>query len=373
MSASVSVPSLPTATQNAQAILAAMSALNGVLTDYNVGSIIRTISESLGYVTEEQGAEISTLVFQTIVYGAYSAFGISPLQATYSTGTVTFLTSNTASPPPASQNILVPNGTVVQTAGGVQFQTTSAVTVLSGTTSATIGITALAPGAGSNVAASSIIQILNGLTYPLFALNGAPTAGGAAAESPNQTAGRFAAAVGSYGRGSPQSVADTAIGVSVSGTGEICTYSSCYESGIASGIAGFILYIDNGTGSASSDLITSVTNALNAGSGYRPAGVPYIVSGVTPIYATVGVTGQLYSQYEGTNNTVASSVTSGVQAYFSLPFATSAYQGQVAAAAANAVPGVFSSLTVTLNTSASVVSAAPGERIILQTVQTSIT
>lgn len=372
MSESVTVPALPTATQNAQAILAAMSALNGVLTDYNVGSIIRTISESLGYVIEEQGAELTAQAFQNIIYGAYSVYGIVPFSATFSSGNVTFLTSNNSNPPLASQNVVIPVGTVVQTAGGIQFQTVQPVTLLSGTTSATVGISALAPGSGSNVAASSIVQIANGLTYPLFVLNGAPTTGGNPSEAPAQTAARFAAAVSKPGLASPQAVANAAIGVTVTGTNEICLYSSVYESGITSGIAGFVLYVDNGTGAASSGLISSVTNVLNAGSGYRPVGVPYVVSAVTPVYADVGVSGTLYPQYEGTNATVASAIVAGVQSYFSLPFAATAYQGQIAAAAANAAPGQLSSLTVTLNTSASSVSAGPGQRVILQSINTSI-
>jgi Baseplate J-like protein len=366
------VPALPTAVQNAQAILAAMAALNGVLTDYNVGSIIRTTAESLGYVIEEQGAELVALAFQSIVYGAFAAYGIVPLSATASTGTVTFLTSTSSSPPPASQTVTIPAGTVVQTVGGTQFQTASTVNLTSGSTSVSVGVISLVPGAGSNVPASSIVQIANGLSYPLFVLNNSPTNGGAAAEPFSQTAGRFAAAVALPGLASPLAVADAAIGVTYSGTGEIVQYSSCWESGITSGIAGFILYIDNGTGTASSGLVTAVQNFLNSGVGHRPVGVPYQVQPGSPIYASVNVTAGLYPQYEGTNATIVSLITSAVENYFTLPFAGTAYQGQIAAVAGNAAIGQLDSLTVILNSGVTYVSAGPGNRIIPQSVSVSV-
>lgn len=365
MSQSITVPGLPSATQNAQAILAAMAALNGVLTDYNPGSIVRTVSESLGYVVEEQGAELTTLVFQAILYGAYSAYNIFPLSSTYSQGNVTFLTSLSPGPPLAGQNILIPQGTIVQTAGGTQFQTLTSVTLASGTSSIAAGVQSTLPGSGSNVPANSIIQIVNNLSYPLFVTNGAPTSGGSAAETPSRTAARFAAAVAKPGLASPLAVADSVIGVSYSG--EVVQYSSVWESGIASGIAGFILYLDDGSGAASSNLISAASSTINSAPQYRPAGVPYLISGVTPVFVSAAVTGTLFNQFVGQAAQITSAITSGVQGYFnSLQFNSTAYQGQVAAAAGNAAPGYLDSLTVTLDGGSAQVSAAPGQRIILE-------
>ncbi len=235
-----------------------------------------------------------------------------------------------------------------------------------------MGVTATIPGSGSNVPASAIISIVNGISYPLFVTNGAPTSGGTASEAPARTAARFAAAVALPGLASPLAVADAAIGVSVSG-GESVLYSTVWESGIASGVAGFELIIDDGTGAATTALKTAVSGFINSAPQYRPAGVPWLVSGVVPVFASVGVSATLLSQYEGSNAQISSAMTSGVQGYFnSLQFAQSVYQGQVAAAAADAAPGLLSSLTVTLNTSASTVSAAPNQRIILQNISVSV-
>ena len=236
-----------------------------------------------------------------------------------------------------------------------------------------MGINATIPGSGSNVPASSITQIVNGLSYPLFCLNGAPTSGGAAQESPTRTASRFAAAVAKTGLASPLAIADAAIGVSYTPTNETALYSAVWESGIVSGIAGFELLIDNGTGTASSGLIAAVSASIQATPQYRPAGVPWLVSGVIPVSASVGVSATLLPQYEGSNSQISSAITSGIQEYFSeIQFAQSVYQGAIAAAAGDSAPGLLSSLTVTLNTSASYLSAAPNQRIILNTISVSV-
>jgi len=364
MSATISptIPALPNAIETAQSLLASMAAQTGILTDYNSGSIIRQIAESLGAVMEEQGVSSTALVYQAIVYGAYAAYGIQPLSATAATGQITFWTSLNANPPAATQTVVIPAGTFVQTAGGVQFQTLNTAYLVSGATNVSTSIISISSGSIGNVPASSITQILNGLSYPLYVTNPVATLGGSNMESPNQTAARFAAAVALPGLASPLAVANAAIGVAVSGTGEICLYSTCYEPWIAGGSAagnlGFQVYIDNGTGSASLSLIAAVTAAINSSPQYRPAGVPWSVQPVVPSYVSLGVTGQLLAQYESQLINISGAVVSGIYAYFSsLQFGQPAYQSQIAAAVANAVPSTLEALTVSLSLSGSLLSS----------------
>lgn len=385
MSATITptIPALPNAIENAQALLAGMAAQTGTLTDYNSGSIIRQIASSLGAILEEQGVASTALVYQAIIYGAYTAYGITPLGATPATGQVIFTTSLGASPPPATQNVLIPAGTYIATDGGVQFQTTSTINLASGNSSVSVGVNAVASGVAGNVPASSILQILNGLPYPLYVINPLPTQGGANAETPNQTAARFAAAVALPGLASPLAVADAAIGVTVSGTGETCLYSTCYEPWIVGGSAatnlGFTVYVDNGTGSASNSLLAAVSSAINVSPQYRPAGVPWSVQAVGPVLAAVGVTGTLLPQYVSQSGAITGAIVSGIVNYFaSLQFGQTCYQPQIAAAVANAAPGALNSLSITLQiyqTSpiiTSIVPAATG-RVILETLGMAIT
>jgi hypothetical protein len=204
-----------------------MAALSGVLTDYNAGSQIRTQSEAIGSVVEQQGIWAQAEAFQALVYSAMSLFGITAGQAVAASGTVTFSTSSTGTPPPATQNVSIPAGTIVQTTGGVQFQTTTAATLSSGLGSIDLPVSAVVAGSAGNVPAGAINTIISGLTYPLFVTNAAATANGADAQSAAQSLALFAAQVASIGLSSPVAIANAAMGVSYGA--ETVQFSTCFD------------------------------------------------------------------------------------------------------------------------------------------------
>lgn len=376
------VAAAPTYVETASNLLSLMAALNGTATDYNPGSQIRTLAESLGAVVEQQGVGAQALAMQALVYSAMSLFGITQAQPTAATGVVTFATSLPLSGAPnTTQAIPIVSGTLVQSTGGVQFATTSTVILASGTSTVLAGIVATVPGTIGNATAGAINgQPLTSVGYPVYATNTTPTAGGTDAGSQSSALALFTARIASLGLSSPVAVANAAIGQSVSG--ETVKYAAAFEpwiaagSGAGSGTAGFTLFIDNGTGGASAALLTQVRqwitgNVTTGQSGFRPAGVPFIVSGAVPVFATVAVSGTIYPGLFATG-AVVTSLVSNIQSYFtSLGFApAAAYQPQVAAAVGDAGAGAFSSLTVNLFYSGSmtpvpVVSGAVGTRVIL--------
>lgn len=358
-------------TNFAAQVLGMMAALSGVATDYNVGSQIRTQAESFGAVVEQQSIWSQALVFQALVYSAMSLFGIFPNTAIPASGLVQFVT---AQPPgvgaPASQNVSIPAGTLVSTAGGIQFETVSSVLLTTGSSGVSVAIAATPGGAQGNVAASGISQIISALTYPLFVINPMPTSGGQDAETPAQTQARFAALRASIGLASPAAIANAAIGVTASGTSETVQYSTLYEpwiaagAGAGSGIAGWKLYIDNGTGAASSGLVAAVNTALNVGTasgatnntsnanvGFRDAGVPYSILAVVPTYANVTIVGTVNSLVAP--SVVQSAFNTAVSGYFTLPFGATAETARLSAAVANAAPGLLDALSVSLTASGS--------------------
>lgn len=386
MSASLSptIASVPSGTQSATNLLAAMAALTGVNTDIVVGSQIRTLAETIGAVTEESGIANQALAFQALAYSAMSLFGIQLTQSIPASGLVTFATSLTLSGAPvASQAVLIPSGTLVQTNGGVQFATVANAVLASGTSSVIVGAIATTAGSVGNVASGAIAgQPLNGLGYPIYAVNTASMTGGSNAGTQSQALANFTSKSQSLGLSSPVAVANSVIGLVASGTGEVVNYASVYEpwiaagSGAGSGTAGFTLYVDNGTGAASPTLLAAVTSYINGSvtqglSGYRPVGVPYQVSGATPVYCTVAVTGVLEAGLLSSGS-VAATMTSGITSYFnSIGFQpAAAYQPQIAGVAADSAASSFSSLTVNLFYSGSgsavpVVTGAVGTRVIL--------
>lgn len=381
-SLSPTVAATPTGVETATALLSLMAGLNGQATDYNQGSQIRTLAESIGAVVEQEGVAGQALALQALAYSAMSLFGISPPAATAATGVVTFATSLPVSAAPnAPQAVPILAGTLVQTNGGVQFATTSTVTLASGTPSISVGVVATSAGAIGNVTSGAIAGApLTPIGYPLYVTNAVPTSGGADAASQSAALALFTAKAASLGLASPVAIANAAIGLTVSG--EVVQYAAVYEpwiaagSGAGSGTAGFTLYVDNGSGGASPSLLAAVQawisgNVTTNQSGYRPAGVPYVVSGVTPVFATVAVSGLLYPGLFA-SGAVVNAVVANVQAYFAgLAISpAAAYQPQVAAAVADAGLGAFSSLTVNLSYSGSMtpvalVSGGVGTRVIL--------
>lgn len=380
MANSITVAAPPTANAVVTAVLSSMAAQSGVITDYNKGSQIRTISEALGMIQEMQGIISSAEAFQSAVYGAMSAFGVTPDPASAAAGQVIFATSFAANPPTVGASVLIPSGTLVQTISGVQFVTTQTAVLPAGSSSITVPIQAVQTGTGGNVAAGTITQLVSGLSYPLAVSNPYPTSGGAAQETIESTLQRFAAVVAAINGASPVAVANAAIGVTVASTGETVQYATCYEGWIAqmnageTPTAGYAVYVDNGSGTASQNLLNAVTSTLNGSfpslPGNRPAGVPYTVNAVVPLAAVVVVSGAPVGS--ATAASLATQVQSAMTTLFNaLQFGQALTEAQVTAAVSNAVGGGVSGLTVTLENSsgATVAQLSPlaYERIILQT------
>ncbi len=377
------VPGAPDTSLVSATLLSYMAAQSGVISDYNDGSQIRTLSEAIGSVAEIEGVIANALATQAAVNAAYSVFGIVPATAQSSVGAVTFLTGLGSSPPPASQNVVIGVGTVVGTTGGVQFQTSETITLLSGTTSVSGTVIATQPGLTGNVSAGSITTIISALPYPLFVTNPAPTAGGANAELPSQTFARLTSKILSFGLASPVAIANACIGIQAPNSTETVVFATVYEPWtvtLASG-AGFDVYVDNGSGSASSSLLSAVTSVLNGSfslneSGFRPAGVPYTVNAVVPVYASVSVSGTVLIANQATllQSTISTSITS----YFGgNPFGATVTVSDLIAVVSNVSGNLLSSFGVTLynNSGTSVNSVIPLAygRVILTQVNVSIT
>lgn len=217
----------PTTVDVTSEALASMAVLSGVVTDYNAGSQIRTTTESMGAVVEQQGISAQALALQALVYSALGVFGIMPGVAKQATGDAITFTTALTSPPPAPQPIAIPQGTLVGTAGGILFVTANATILNQGSTSVSVPIIAVNGGSNGNVPSLSINQLIGSLTYPLRVFNASQTTGGADAESPSQSIGQLNAIVASLVGGSPVSIANAPIGVNVSG--EIVKYATCFD------------------------------------------------------------------------------------------------------------------------------------------------
>jgi hypothetical protein len=229
-------------------------------------------------------------------------------------------------------------------------------------------------------------QLISSVGYPLSVTNPNALSGGAPAATASNALALFTAKSNALGLASPVAIANAVIGVTGL-AGETVQYSSIFEpwlaagSGVGSGQAGFTVFVDDGTGSASSTLLSNVGafitgSQVSGQSGYRPAGVPFGVSGVVPLYVSVGVTGTLMPGF-ALATSVTSVATTQINDYFQQQgFGPTIEQAQLAAITANAALGFFTSLTVSLaltgSTAVQTVTGGPSNRVILRTLTFSV-
>jgi hypothetical protein len=367
----------PTTADTAASLLAYQTGQTGVVSDANPGSQVRTLAEGIGNVVEVEGVSAQATAFQAIVYGTWAAFGITPLPALQAQGAVTFSTIGGV----ATQNVAIVAGTVVQTSGGVQFVTTETVVLAIGTSSITATVEAVTAGAAGNVGGGTITSITSGIPYPLSVSNSSPTTGGTNAEPISGTQARFAAAVQAIAGSTPVAIANAAIGVTAPNSTEMVVYSTCFEPGVNPNLplseqtAGWTLYIDNGSGNASSALIAAVQAVMSgvypSQPGYRDAGVPWNVMAVVPIDYSVVATGTLTDPTQ--DSTQEAAVQSAVTTYgLTLLFGQGPAQGPLDAVVGNTLANLASSFVVTLYNASNVpvtsISIGPTQRAILTSI-----
>ena len=381
MSASITTASPATTSEVAAQLLAYQSEQTGTPTDFNVGSQVRTLAENIGAIAEQQGVIAQALALQAMLYGACAAFGITPLGSQASAGSVVLMTGETAATStPAQQTVAIAPGFILQTDGGVQFQTTATATLALGATGVSVPVQAVEPGSAGNISAGLVSTIVSNASYPLYVTNPLALTGGSDAETSGQTLSRLIAFVAGLGLGTPVGIAAFCIGITVGA--ETVRYATVYEPWLTqaqgSQTAGFQVYLDNGSGTASAALIAAVTAKLNGSaalalSGNRPAGVPYSVQAVTPVPWSVEVLAQLTD--DTLEGTLTSAISAAVNLYqASLEFGADPEAAQLTAAVAGALQGYITSLQVSLlNSAGQAVSQVPvgaTQRAILNTVTT---
>lgn len=172
------------------------------ITDYNVGSVARTLLET-------PGLEIDAL-YQAMYFGLrdaipialYEGFGFTALPALVSSGYVVFTLAN-----PLSAETLIPAGTLIRQPGDpMTYQTQQDALIPAGETAVTVRIAATATGAAGNRQAQELIGYEVVTHADLTVNNPQPIAGGRDAETAEERRLRFIRYVQSLARGTPASL-----------------------------------------------------------------------------------------------------------------------------------------------------------------------
>jgi hypothetical protein len=357
-------------------MLQLLSATSGIISDPNVGSNLRSLATTIGAIIEQQNITSRVITAQNILNLLLTAYSVSIPQATFATGNVVFTLASSL-----STVAVVPQGTQVGTSGGLIYATTTALSIPAGNLSGTVSVQATQSGNIYNVSAGSITNILSSLPQTFTVSNTAPISGGTNAPSVTTILNLIANAILGQATATPQSIASVVFGLALT-TGETVEYSTVYEPWLyASGsgqVAGYTVYIDNGSGAASADLVTYVNNFLLNSSTTNipsaiPAGVPFSVAAVVPVDVSVTVTATTYPQYSSSISFVSTLITNAADSYFqTLNFGDTFNVSDLLVVIDNNTSGLIQGLSVTA-TPSDTVTALPYQRIILEQLTLNIT
>jgi len=274
-----------------------LASVQTFITDFNIGSVNRTLLEAVAMELEELYYRLYKSTEKAIPEAIYTAFDFTRLAATAAAGTVTFSRSVAA-----GQDYLIPQGTVVATADGVEFQTIADVTLVAGQTTRTASVVAGVTGAASNVAATSVTVLRTAILGIEAVTNAAAMTGGTDEESDDTRQIRFQEFIASLARSPIAGVEAGAKTVrlldSAGGIVERVAVAKVVEEYLtdpSKPVGTATLYIDNGAGSASAPLIATCQQVIdgytdtagNAVIGYKAAGVVITVEAVTSVTQNV--------------------------------------------------------------------------------------
>lgn len=126
------------------------------LTDFHIGSKVRTIFEAVAIVLEQYYHRTWNALKITIEDNVYKAFSFDREQPRSAQGQVKFYRTTS----PAGQDYVIPAGTRVR-AGTLLFETTEQTTLVKGQTEVLAPIRAVEPGVAGNVPASTITDFVS--------------------------------------------------------------------------------------------------------------------------------------------------------------------------------------------------------------------
>jgi len=315
------------------------------VTDFNVGSVVRTILESSAIEIEELYQRMFAGIMDAIPVAIYRGFNFAILEPTKARGVVVV---NFAGP--IVDPFTVPAGTIFTAPGtGLRYLSEAATTAIVGSTSLSMIVDAADTGSIYNTDANTITTV-SGFSFPIGAVIGnTPITSGSDGETEAERMSRFAAYIQSIARGTVPSVeyaASTAVVRDPAGS--VVEYVSRVAS---SEVPGRIdVYIYGSGGIASSALIADAQRIIDGYfdsvqqafvPGYRPAGVDALVSPMFEEPYNLTVTVALVTGYSFTTD-LKNAVITAVDGVINSVVAGKTLYVEDLSAAVLSVPGIRS-------------------------------
>ena len=335
----------------------AIQGASKALIDLSIGSVLRAIIEANASVILFLQGLILQLLATTRAATSNGSdldsfmndFGVTRLPAKAASGQVTFSRFT------ATAQAVVLIGTSVQSLDATQIYLVTIDTsninysaslggyvLAAGVASISAPVLAVTPAAAGNVSAGTINTLTTGISGIDTVTNALGFVNGADAESDAALRVRFVAFVASLSKATKAAVgyAITSLQQGLTYTlTENLTYSGVVQNGY------FYVVVDDGTGTPSSTLLSTVSNSIDA---VRPVSSTFGV--FAPIVVTANISMTLTAGVGYTQPAIVSLVAAALRAYVNtLPLGTSLTFTRLAQVAYDASPGVVNLSAVLLN------------------------
>lgn len=253
------------------------------LTDFNVGSGIRTVYEAVSVQLEEFYVRMKQNVLYAITNSIYQAFGFDRLAENYATGevTITFIQA-------VPVEFTIPKGTVFSTSavyGYIYFETLEDYYVKVGLTSVIVPVQCKTAGSVGNVPRGAITTMIptNSLVKSVY--NILPFTDGQDAETATEHKKRFQRYINTLARATRNAI--------LYGTLEVDGVTGAW---VDDNYIGYVkLYAHNSEGELPSTLRTEILNNLV---NYRAAGIEVEVLPIVKINLDVNLRIMLADEYD---------------------------------------------------------------------------
>lgn len=171
------------------------------VTDYNVGSVARTLLEAPGLEIDALYQAMVVNLLDAIPIAIYQGFNFATLPAVAAAGSVTFI-----SPQPVTGNaVLIPAGTVLRVPGQLtSYQTQADATIPVGGTAVAVPIACVETGEIGNALSNTVTA--NDAQLNLIVTNPQPISGGRGPETADERRLRFIRYIQSLARGTVASL-----------------------------------------------------------------------------------------------------------------------------------------------------------------------
>jgi len=256
-------------------MIARMRASTEKVTDYNIGSVVRSLLEAPALEVDELYQAMYYGLLEAIPTAIYTGFGFDRLPAFAASGWVT--ASRLA---PTENPTPIPAGGVLTAYDGLAYVVAQDSTIPAGETEADIRVVAVVPGAAGNQAPGAINQVVGSITYVSQEISA-----GADAETESQRAGRFAAFIRTLARGTVASLEYVArLAVVYSGSG--VAIERVERAALQEGPGHVAMFVHNGSGATSAGLVDMVQTLVD---GYRDTDAGVWIGGWRPTGMRVDV------------------------------------------------------------------------------------